>query len=296
MVLLFFVLALVFGILFTTPIGGADMPVVISLFNAFTGLAVAFEGFVLGNAAMIIAGTVVGSAGTLLTQLMAKAMNRPITNILFASFGSDLPAFTLMVVGLSDFMIEWWWAVFGSIAIVVISLSQTYKRSRAFRDMLDRTYLKLPVISALTKNSSIARFSRTLSTMFAAGVPLVEAMDSVAGADVPVGVDVPIDGQPDSAATRDGLRVPGPGDVDAAGRNDVLFDAGDSLQDRCAAPLLHRLGHLAVAVGDGMSGAGRDAGVVRADARIHGGDRAPSISRPCPIQHFQPTCRHNFVP
>jgi len=89
LVLLFFAMALVFGVLFTTPIGGADMPVVISLFNAFTGLAVAFEGFVLGNAAMIIAGTVVGSAGTLLTQLMAKAMNRPISNILFASFGSD---------------------------------------------------------------------------------------------------------------------------------------------------------------------------------------------------------------
>jgi len=89
LVLLFFVMALVFGVLFTTPIGGADMPVVISLFNAFTGLAVAFEGFVLGNAAMIIAGTVVGSAGALLTQLMAKAMNRPISNILFASFGSD---------------------------------------------------------------------------------------------------------------------------------------------------------------------------------------------------------------
>ena len=89
LVLGFFVLALVFGVLFTTPIGGADMPVVISLFNAFTGLAVAFEGYVLGNAAMIIAGTVVGSAGTLLTQLMAKAMNRPISNILFASFGSD---------------------------------------------------------------------------------------------------------------------------------------------------------------------------------------------------------------
>ncbi len=89
LVLLFFAMALVFGILFTTPIGGADMPVVISLFNAFTGLAVAFEGFVLQNAAMIIAGTVVGSAGTLLTQLMAKAMNRPISNILFASFGSD---------------------------------------------------------------------------------------------------------------------------------------------------------------------------------------------------------------
>jgi len=89
LVLLFFAMALVFGVLFTTPIGGADMPVVISLFNAFTGLAVALEGFVLENAAMIIAGTVVGSAGTLLTQLMAKAMNRPISNILFASFGSD---------------------------------------------------------------------------------------------------------------------------------------------------------------------------------------------------------------
>ena len=88
LVIVFFIMALVFGVLFTTPIGGADMPVVISLFNAFTGLAVAFEGFVLGNAAMIIAGTVVGSAGTLLTQLMAKAMNRPLSGILFSSFGN----------------------------------------------------------------------------------------------------------------------------------------------------------------------------------------------------------------
>ena len=80
-VIIFFVLALVLGIMVTTPIGGADMPVVISLFNALTGLAVAFEGFVLNNAAMIIAGTVVGSSGTLLTQLMAKAMNRPISNL-----------------------------------------------------------------------------------------------------------------------------------------------------------------------------------------------------------------------
>ena len=89
LVLAFFAMALVFGVTVTTPIGGADMPVVISLFNAFTGLAVALEGFVLNNAAMIIAGTVVGSSGTLLTQLMAKAMNRPITNVLFSSFGSD---------------------------------------------------------------------------------------------------------------------------------------------------------------------------------------------------------------
>ena len=88
-VAIFFVLALILGVMVTLPIGGADMPVVISLFNALTGLAVAFEGFVLNNAAMIIAGTVVGSSGTLLTQLMAKAMNRPISNVLFSSFGSD---------------------------------------------------------------------------------------------------------------------------------------------------------------------------------------------------------------
>jgi NAD(P) transhydrogenase subunit beta len=82
-----FVLALVLGVSMTLPIGGADMPVVISLYNALTGLAVAFEGFVLNNAAMIIAGTVVGSAGTLLTQLMAKAMNRSLGNVLFSGFG-----------------------------------------------------------------------------------------------------------------------------------------------------------------------------------------------------------------
>ncbi len=84
---LFFACALLLGIAMTLPIGGADMPVVISLYNALTGLAVGFEGFVLDNAAMIIAGTVVGAAGTLLTQLMAKAMNRSLGNVLFANFG-----------------------------------------------------------------------------------------------------------------------------------------------------------------------------------------------------------------
>ncbi|TAL92293.1 MAG: NAD(P)(+) transhydrogenase (Re/Si-specific) subunit beta [Rhodanobacter sp.] len=88
MLVAFFALALLFGLMMTLPIGGADMPVVISLYNAFTGLAVSFEGFVLGNEAMIIAGMVVGAAGTLLTQLMAKAMNRSIGNVLFGSFGA----------------------------------------------------------------------------------------------------------------------------------------------------------------------------------------------------------------
>ena len=84
----FFVVALVYGVFMTKPIGGADMPVVISLYNAFTGLAVGFEGYVLQNPALMIAGTVVGSAGTLLTLLMARAMNRSVANVLFSNFGA----------------------------------------------------------------------------------------------------------------------------------------------------------------------------------------------------------------
>ena len=91
-VTIFFLLALLLGVTMTLPIGGADMPVVISLYNALTGLAVAFEGFVLQNAAMIIAGTVVGAAGSLLTQLMAKAMNRSLGNVLFSGFGDEAAA------------------------------------------------------------------------------------------------------------------------------------------------------------------------------------------------------------
>lgn len=89
LVTLFFLASFVFGIVLTVPIGGADMPVVIAMFNALTGLAVAFEGFVIDNPAMIIAGMVVGAAGSLLTWLMAKAMNRSLANVLFAGFGSD---------------------------------------------------------------------------------------------------------------------------------------------------------------------------------------------------------------
>jgi|TARA_B110000116_G_C16791441_1_gene564049 NAD(P) transhydrogenase subunit beta len=87
-IITFYVLALILGIFITVPVGGADMPVIISLFNALTGLAVGFEGYVLGNAAMIIAGIVVGSAGSLLTQLMAVAMNRSVANVFFAGVGT----------------------------------------------------------------------------------------------------------------------------------------------------------------------------------------------------------------
>lgn len=86
-VVLFFLAALAFGVMMTLPIGGADMPVVISLYNAFTGLAVALEGYALQNPALMIAGMVVGSAGTLLTLLMARAMNRSLSNVLFSNFG-----------------------------------------------------------------------------------------------------------------------------------------------------------------------------------------------------------------
>jgi NAD/NADP transhydrogenase beta subunit len=84
---LFFGCALALGILMTLPIGGADMPVVISIFNAFTGLAVGIEGYVLQNPALMIAGMVVGAAGMLLTLLMAKAMNRSVSNVIFTNFG-----------------------------------------------------------------------------------------------------------------------------------------------------------------------------------------------------------------
>ena len=88
LIYIFFGAALLFGVLMTLPIGGADMPVVISIYNAFTGLAVGLEGFVLQNPALMIAGMVVGAAGTLLTLLMAKAMNRSVSNILFTNFGT----------------------------------------------------------------------------------------------------------------------------------------------------------------------------------------------------------------
>jgi H+-translocating NAD(P) transhydrogenase subunit beta len=87
LIYLFFGCALIFGVLMTLPIGGADMPVVISIYNAFTGLAVGLEGFVLQNPALMIAGMVVGAAGMLLTLLMAKAMNRSVSNVLFTNFG-----------------------------------------------------------------------------------------------------------------------------------------------------------------------------------------------------------------
>ena len=101
---------------------------------------------------------------------------------LFAGFGADLPAFTKMVISLSEWMQAYWWAVFMGIGASIYGFSQARKRSPKFAHALDRLVLTIPIIGEILTKAIIARYARTLSTMFAAGVPLVEAMESVAGA------------------------------------------------------------------------------------------------------------------
>lgn len=101
---------------------------------------------------------------------------------MFSNFGADLPALTQMIVNLSNFFVAYWYYMFGAAGLVIYGLLQAKIRSKKFAHFLDRASLKLPVIGEILEKSAIARFSRTLSTMFAAGTPLVEAMDSVAGA------------------------------------------------------------------------------------------------------------------
>jgi len=101
---------------------------------------------------------------------------------LFQDFGADLPAFTQMVIGLSVLLQKWWWAVLIGLGATIFIFVTTKKKSAKMRRTLDLIALKIPIIGMILEKSAIARFARTLSTMFAAGVPLVEAMDSVAGA------------------------------------------------------------------------------------------------------------------
>lgn len=101
---------------------------------------------------------------------------------LFKNFGADLPAPTLVVMAISDFFVTWWWAIFGGIGGGLYWFMYAWKRSKLMQRRMDQMMLKLPVFGPLLRKASIARWSRTLSTMFAAGVPLVEAFDSVAGA------------------------------------------------------------------------------------------------------------------
>ena len=101
---------------------------------------------------------------------------------LFSSFGANLPAPTLFVMAVSDIFVQWWWAIFGGVGFGVWFFFYTWKRSVKMQHLLDRWFLRIPVFGPLIRKATIARWTRTLSTMFAAGVPLVEALESVAGA------------------------------------------------------------------------------------------------------------------
>jgi type IV pilus assembly protein PilC len=100
----------------------------------------------------------------------------------FKSFGADLPAPTLFVIAMSKFFVKWWWAIFGLLIGGTYFFLQSWKRSEKMQKTMDRLLLKLPVFGDLMHKSAVARWTRTLATMFAAGVPLVEALDSVGGA------------------------------------------------------------------------------------------------------------------
>ncbi|EWC41069.1 type II secretion system F family protein [Stutzerimonas stutzeri] len=131
-----------------------------------------------------------------------KAMNYPIAVVLvavivsaillikvvpqfqevFANFGAELPAFTMMVIGLSEALQEWWFMVLAGLLAAAFAFKEAHRRSEKFRNWFDRLLLKVPIVGDILYKSSVARFARTLSTTFAAGVPLVDALDSVAGA------------------------------------------------------------------------------------------------------------------
>lgn len=106
----------------------------------------------------------------------------PQFEIVFGNFGAELPAFTQMVIGMSEFMQEWWLIILAGAGGTGFGLSQLFKRSKSAQDTLDRGLLKAPIVGNILYESAVARYCRTLSTTFAAGVPLVEALDSVAGA------------------------------------------------------------------------------------------------------------------
>ncbi|SCZ50357.1 type II secretion system F family protein [Thiohalomonas denitrificans] len=106
----------------------------------------------------------------------------PVFEDVFSSFGGELPALTLAVIGLSEVFQKWWWAIFGATGLLIYAFVQAKKKSRAVQEAMDKISLKIPVIGDILNKAAIARYARTLSTMFAAGVPLVEALESVAGA------------------------------------------------------------------------------------------------------------------
>jgi type IV pilus assembly protein PilC len=106
----------------------------------------------------------------------------PAFKSVFASFGADLPGPTLIVMGISDFFVQWWWAIFGGLFAGLYFFFQSWKRSVKMQRTMDLVLLRVPIFGSVIRKAAIARWTRTLATMFAAGVPLVEALDSVGGA------------------------------------------------------------------------------------------------------------------
>jgi type IV pilus assembly protein PilC len=132
------------------------------------------------KAALFYPAAVIVVAGIVVTILMIFVI--PQFSELFGSFGADLPALTQMLIDMSDFFVQWWWAMFAAIVGIIFAFVELKKRSIPFAHLLDRISLKIPITGVVLEKSAIARFARTLETMFAAGTPLVESMTSVAGA------------------------------------------------------------------------------------------------------------------
>ncbi|WP_374537028.1 type II secretion system F family protein [Chitinimonas taiwanensis] len=123
---------------------------------------------------------IVVAAAVIISVIMIFVI--PAFKDLFAGFGADLPLPTQIVIDMSEIFVNYWWAIFGGLGGSIYGLIELKKRSRAFQHWMDRTALKVPVFGEIIRKATIARWTRTMSTMFAAGVPLVEALDSVGGA------------------------------------------------------------------------------------------------------------------
>ncbi len=132
------------------------------------------------RSALMYPAAVITVAVVVITVIMIFVI--PAFKEVFSSFGADLPAPTLVVIGMSEFFVAWWWLLFIVLGAGFYFLRQAWRRNEKVQRLMDRVLLKLPIFGLLVEKSVVARWTRTLSTMFAAGVPLVEALDSVGGA------------------------------------------------------------------------------------------------------------------
>lgn len=132
------------------------------------------------KSALFYPAAVVVVAGLVISVMMLFVI--PEFKSVFSGFGAELPVPTLMVIAISDAFVAYWYLIFGALIAALVAIAWSYKRSTAMQIAVDRLVLRIPVIGAIIRKATVARWTRTLSTMFAAGVPLVEALDSVGGA------------------------------------------------------------------------------------------------------------------